>query len=65
LENYGVRANTAEICDCEKSTVYGSIQLSLAIENNALSQVLEELPNRKITYINTDKLSKTELEFLE
>ncbi|MCL2597915.1 MAG: hypothetical protein FWD66_09760 [Paludibacter sp.] len=26
---------------------------------------LEELPARKITDINTDKLSKTELEFLE
>ncbi|MCL2141568.1 MAG: Fic family protein [Methanimicrococcus sp.] len=36
---------------------------------NAILQALEELPNRKITDIftdiNTDKLSKTELEFLE
>ena len=32
---------------------------------NAVLQALEELPTRKITDINTDKLSKSELEFLE
>jgi Fic family protein len=32
---------------------------------NAILQALEELPARKITDINTDKLTKTELEFLE
>ncbi|GHT00477.1 huntington interacting protein HYPE [Bacteroidia bacterium] len=47
----------------------GNSEVFIEFMLNAILQALEELPNRKITDIftdiNTDKLSKTELEFLE
>lgn len=47
----------------------GDSEIFIEFMLNAILQALEELPNRKITDIftdiNTDKLSKTELEFLE
>jgi Fic family protein len=47
----------------------GDSEVFIEFMLNAILQALEELPNRKITDIftdiNTDKLSKTELEFLE
>jgi Fic family protein len=53
----------------EKSQKTGDSEVFIEFMLNAILQALEELPNRKITDIftdiNTDKLSKTELEFLE
>jgi Fic family protein len=47
----------------------GNSEVFIEFMLNAILQALEELPSRKITDIftgiNTDKLSKTELEFLE
>ncbi|MDR0823482.1 MAG: Fic family protein [Prevotella sp.] len=47
----------------------GDSEIFIEFMLNVILQALEELPNRKITDIftdiNTDKLSKTELEFLE
>jgi Fic family protein len=53
----------------EKAQKTGNSEIFIEFMLNAILQALEELPNRKITDIftdiNTDKLSKTELEFLE
>jgi Fic family protein len=53
----------------EKSEKAGNSEFFIEFMLNAILQALEELPNKKITDIFTDiitdKLSKTELEFLE
>ena len=53
----------------EKSEKTANSEVFIEFMLNAVLQALEELPNREITDIftdiNTDKLSKTELEFLE